>query len=98
MGLTRRQILWRVELPIALPAVFAGLRVAMVTVISLATIGAYVIDQGLGSPIFKAIGIDFTTEMVAAGALAVVLALGADAVLVLVQPALTAWARRSVAR
>ena len=98
MGLTRRQILWRVELPIALPAVFAGLRVAMVTVISLATIGAYVVDQGLGSPIFKAIGISFTTEMVAAGTLAVLLAFTADGLLVVAQRTLTPWAQRGVAR
>jgi osmoprotectant transport system permease protein len=76
----------------------AGLRIATVTVISLATIGAYVIDQGLGSPIFKAIGINFTTEMVAAGGLAVLLALSADGLLVVTQRALTPWARRGVAR
>ena len=98
MGFTRRQILWRVELPIALPAVFAGVRVAMVTVISLATIGAYVVDQGLGSPIFKAIGINFTTEIVAAGVLAILLAFSADGLLVLAQRTLTPWARRGVAR
>ena len=55
MGLTRRQVLWRVELPLALPAIVAGLRIATVTVISLATVAAFVDDEGLGAPIFAAL-------------------------------------------
>jgi osmoprotectant transport system permease protein len=94
MGLTRRQSLLRVELPIALPAIVAGVRIATVTVISLATVAAFVVDQGLGSPIFAALQENaFTTELIAAGALAVGLALAADALLVLAQRVLTPWAR-----
>ena len=55
MGMTRRQSLLRVELPLALPAIIAGLRIATVTVISLATVAAFVDDEGLGAPIFDAI-------------------------------------------
>lgn len=95
MGLTSRQILWRVELPLALPAIIAGLRIATVTVISLATIAAYIINQGLGAPIFSAIQEDlFKTELYAAGGLAIALALVADGVLVLGQRFATPWARR----
>jgi osmoprotectant transport system permease protein len=94
MGLTRRQSLLRVELPIALPAIVAGVRIATVTVISLATVAAFVVDQGLGSPIFAALQENaFKTELIAAGALAVGLALAADALLVLAQRVLTPWAR-----
>ena len=94
MGLTGRQILWRVELPLALPSIFAGLRIAVVTTISLATIAAFVIDEGLGQPIFIAIQDDiFKTELFVTAALAVGLALAADAILVLTQRALTPWAR-----
>jgi osmoprotectant transport system permease protein len=94
MGLTDRQILWRVEVPLALPAIFAGLRIATVTIISLATVAAFVIDEGLGKPIFDAIQSNtFKTEIFAAGGLAVALALLADAGLVLTQRALTPWAR-----
>jgi osmoprotectant transport system permease protein len=93
MGLSRRQMLWKVELPLAVPAIIAGLRVATVTTISLATIGAFIVDKGLGSPIFHALQSNFTTEQIAAGGLAVALALAADAVLVVTQRVLTPWAR-----
>jgi osmoprotectant transport system permease protein len=84
----------RVELPLALPAIIAGVRIATVTVISLATIASLVDDQGLGVPILSAISNDvFKTELIAAGVLAVALALSADALLVLLQRLLTPWAR-----
>ena len=99
MGLTDRQVLWRVEMPLALPAVMAGVRIATVTVISLATVAAFIIDEGLGGPIFRAIqsGV-FKTELIAAGLLAIGLALVADALLVLVQRLLTPWATTERAR
>jgi osmoprotectant transport system permease protein len=98
MGLTARQTFLRVELPLAAPAIFAGLRVVTVTVIGLATIAAYIIDEGLGKPIFDAIGTQFKTELLSASALAIALALVADAVLVLIQRLVTPWAgaRRAV--
>jgi osmoprotectant transport system permease protein len=94
MGLTEGQLLWRVRLPLALPAIVAGLRIATVTVISLATIAAYISVNSLGAPIFDAIqsGV-FKTEIIAAGALAIALALVADGALVILQRALTPWAR-----
>ena len=98
MGLTPRQVFLRVELPLAAPAIFAGLRVTTVTVIGLATIAAFIIDQGLGKPIFDAIGTQFKTELLAASALAIGLALAADALLVILQRLVTPWAtaRRAV--
>jgi osmoprotectant transport system permease protein len=93
MGLSDRQILWKVELPLAIPAIIAGLRVAAVTVISLATVAAFIVDKGLGSPIFHALQSNFTTELIAAGGLAVALALAADALLLLAQRLITPWAR-----
>jgi osmoprotectant transport system permease protein len=93
MGLTRRQILWRVELPLAVPAMMAGLRVAVVSTIALATVAAFVIPQGLGYPIFIALREAFKTEIIVAGGLAVLLALVADGLLVLAERALTPWAR-----
>ena len=68
MGLTRRQSLWRVELPLAVPAIIAGVRVATVTTISLATIAAFITPLGLGAPIFSAIQTGANTEFIAAGA------------------------------
>jgi osmoprotectant transport system permease protein len=93
MGLTQWQLLRRVELPLALPAIVAGIRIATVTTISLATVAAFIGVGGLGQPIFNAIQSGFKTEFVAAGLLAVLLALVADALLVLLQRVLTPWAR-----
>jgi osmoprotectant transport system permease protein len=93
MGMTERQLLWKVELPLALPAIFAGLRIATVTVISLATIAVFVVDEGLGDPIYTALQQTFSTELLAAGGLCVALALVADAILVLIQRAVSPWAR-----
>jgi osmoprotectant transport system permease protein len=97
MGLTETQTLWRVELPLALPAIVAGLRVAVVSTIALATVAAFVVSEGLGVPILGALRENFRTEILAAGALAVGLAILADALLVLAQRAVTPWAtaRRS---
>ncbi|MBD0281899.1 MAG: ABC transporter permease [Thermoleophilaceae bacterium] len=93
MGLTQWQLLRRVELPLALPAIMAGIRIATVTTISLATVAAFIGVGGLGQPIFNAIQSGFKTEFVAAGLMAVLLALVADGLLVLVQRLLTPWAR-----
>ena len=75
------------------PAMMAGLRVAVVSTIALATVAALVIPEGLGYPIFLALREAFKTEILAAGALAIGLALVADGLLVLLQRALTPWAR-----
>jgi osmoprotectant transport system permease protein len=95
MGLTRTQTLLRVELPLALPTIFAGLRIATVSTVSIATVAALVLPRGLGHPIFIALKQDlFKTEILAAGALAVALALTADSLLALAQRLLTPWSRR----
>ena len=93
MGFTQRQILWRVDLPLALPAIMAGIRIATVTIISLATVAAYIGVGGLGEPIFNAIQSGFKTQFVAAGILAVLLALVVDGLLVLAQRGLAPWER-----
>jgi osmoprotectant transport system permease protein len=93
MGLTPRQVLWRIELPLALPAIMAGIRIATVTIISLATVAAFIGVGGLGQPIFNAIQSGFKTQFVAAGVLAVLLALVVDGLLVLLQRALAPWMR-----
>ena len=95
MGLTRRQLLWHVELPLAVPAIIAGLRIAVVSTISIATIAAFLLPKGLGFPIFLALKepTPFKTEIYAAGLLAVGLALAADLTLVATRRALVRWAR-----
>jgi osmoprotectant transport system permease protein len=93
MGLTPRQTLWRVELPLAMPAIVAGVRVATVTTISLATIAAFITPLGLGAPIFNAIQSGANTEFVGASLLAIGLALVADALIVFTQRAVSPWTR-----
>jgi osmoprotectant transport system permease protein len=93
MGLTRRQILTQVELPLAVPAIMAGLRVATVTTISLATIAAFITPLGLGAPIFSAIQTGANTEFVGASLLAIALALLADVAIVALQRVVSPWTR-----
>jgi len=94
MGLSNWQSLLRVEVPLALPAIIAGLRIATVTVISLATVASLIDDEGLGAPILNAISNEvFKTELIVAGGLAVALALAADGILVITQRVLTPWTR-----
>jgi osmoprotectant transport system permease protein len=93
MGMSRGQILRRVELPLALPAIAAGVRIATVSTIALATVAAFVIPEGLGFPIFVALREFFKTELIATAVLAVGVALAADGLLLLAERALTPWAR-----
>jgi osmoprotectant transport system permease protein len=99
MGLTPRQILTRVELPLAVPVIISGLRVAVVSTISIATIAAFVGPYGLGNPIFLALKepTPFKTEIYTAGFLAVALALTCDAVLLILRRTLVPWASRRFA-
>jgi osmoprotectant transport system permease protein len=94
MGMGPMRSLLRVEIPLAMPAIIAGLRIATVTVISLATVAALIDNEGLGAPILAAISNEvFKTELIVAGAMAVALALAADGLLVLLQRRLTPWVR-----
>ncbi len=96
MGMDPERSLLRVELPLAMPAIIAGLRIATVTVISLATVASLIDNEGLGAPILTAISNEvFKTELIVAGAMAVGLALTADALLVITQRLLTPWTRAS---
>ena len=97
-GFTRTQTFLRVELPLATPTIMAGVRIATVSTISIATVAAFVLPQGLGYPLFIALRQDvFKTEIFAAGALAVALALTADGLLHLLERALTPWMRTGAA-
>jgi osmoprotectant transport system permease protein len=95
MGLTRRQVLARIELPLAVPAIIGGLRVAVVSTVSITTIASFVGGKGLGGPIFDALQAPtpFKTEIYSAGALVVALALASDFVLVCARRALVPWTR-----
>ncbi|HEY7131116.1 MAG TPA: ABC transporter permease [Candidatus Limnocylindrales bacterium] len=95
MGYTRRQRLLRVELPLAVPLMIAGVRLATVTTIGLATIVAVLGDQfgGLGQLITEGIQTFFPTKYLLGAVLSVGLAVGADVLLVRLERAITPWAQ-----
>lgn len=93
MGFGPARRLLRVELPIALPSIVAGVRVATVSTISLLTVAAYVGTGGFGQLIDQGFRADYRAKIVTACIACVLLALLADALLVLLQRALTPWTR-----
>ena len=99
MGYTDGQRLWRVELPIALPIIVAGLRIATVTTIGLVTIATLIGMGGLGYLIVN-IGVQrrFPTATITGVIIVVLLSTAVDLGLQLVQRRLTPWARAREAR
>jgi osmoprotectant transport system permease protein len=93
MGLTDRQLLWRVEIPLATPEIVAGLRIATVSTVALATLAVFVNGGGLGTEIYTAGNLTFKTGIVIAGTLAILLALAFDLALVGIQRRVTPWRR-----
>jgi osmoprotectant transport system permease protein len=91
MGFTDRQLLWRVELPLALPEIFAGLRVATTTNVGLAALAFYAGAGGLGQQILSDIA--FKSNVLVAGGMCVVLAFVLDLGLVGAQRLLLPWQR-----
>jgi osmoprotectant transport system permease protein len=91
MGLTPNQILWRVELPLAVPEILAGLRIAITTTVGLATLAFFAGAGGLGREIYA--DINFKSNVVTAGGLAVLLAAVMDVIVLIIQRLLTPWRR-----
>jgi osmoprotectant transport system permease protein len=96
MGYTGRQLFLEVEVPLALPVIVAGIRIATVTTIGLVTVTALIGQGGYGKFILSGLNRFFTTEIVVGAVLSVVLAVVADLALVGLERALTPWARRKV--
>jgi osmoprotectant transport system permease protein len=95
MGMTDRQLLWRVELPLALPEIIAGLRIATVSTVAISTLMVFANVNTLGAPLYQQI--DFKTNIVLAGALSILMAIGLDLLLLLAQRLLAPWRRPSMA-
>jgi len=93
MGYRRTARLLRVELPLALPAIFAGVRIATVSTIGLITITAIIGLGGLGQLIFEGLIDDFRTPLLMGTLLSILLALLADLTLAGVQRLAVPWAR-----
>jgi osmoprotectant transport system permease protein len=93
MGYTPRQILWRVEVPLAMPVIVAGVRIAAVTTVGLVTITALIGLGGFGHFILRGLREFFSTLTLLGSVLSVALALAVDATLLWVERRLTPWAR-----
>jgi osmoprotectant transport system permease protein len=91
MGLTERQVLWKVELPLAVPEILAGLRIAVTSTVGLATLAFFAGAGGLGKEIYA--DIQFKSNVVVAGGLAVLLAAVCDVVILTFQRLVTPWRR-----
>jgi osmoprotectant transport system permease protein len=95
MGMGNTRILVKVELPLAMPTIFAGLRVATVSTVALVTIGYLIGEGGLGNLIDEGFNNDFKAEVFWSSVLCVVIAVALDAALVLIQRLALPWARRA---
>jgi osmoprotectant transport system permease protein len=94
MGLSDQQLLWRVQAPLALPAVLAGLRIATVSTVGMVTVGALVGYGGYGTMILAGLNENFYHAKIATATIcAVALAVALDGLLLLVERHSTPWAR-----
>jgi osmoprotectant transport system permease protein len=91
MGFTNRQILWRVELPMAIPEIIAGLRVAVVSTIAIATLVVFINAGGLGTQMYGSGNLTFPTSIIVAMAIVMLMALAFDLVLLTIQRVTTPW-------
>ncbi len=93
MGMTRRQLLWRVELPLAIPEIIAGLRIATVSTVAIATLAIFAGAGGLGDVIYTQ-GLQndvFKTAIVIGSLIAILIAVCFDALYLLAQRAISPW-------
>jgi osmoprotectant transport system permease protein len=91
MGMTDRQLLWQVELPLALPEIIAGLRIATVSTVAISTLMVFANVNTLGQPLYQQI--DFKTNIVIAGTLSILMAIVLDLLLLVAQRLLAPWRR-----
>jgi osmoprotectant transport system permease protein len=93
MGYTPRARFWRMEVPLALPAIVAGVRIATVTTVGLVTVTAVIGLGGYGFFILRGLNTFFWTQLIVGVVLSVVLATILDLIFVGVQRWLTPWVR-----
>lgn len=93
LGFGPTRMLFRVELPLAVPVIMAGLRIATVSTVALTTVGAIVAYGGLGNLLLDGVTTNFKAEIMTASILCVLLAFALDAILLLIQRVATPWTR-----
>ena len=97
LGHSRTKLLWRIELPLAMPVIMAGLRIATVSTVALTTVGAIVSYGGLGHLLYNGVQNDFRAEVLAASLICVAIAVVLDLLLLAVQRLATPWAKEVAA-
>jgi osmoprotectant transport system permease protein len=97
MGLTDRQLLWKVEIPLAVPEIIGGLRIATVSTVALATLAVFAGGGGLGNGVLNEANLKFPTALVIALVIVVLMALACDVVLLTIQRMATPWRRAAKA-
>jgi len=98
MGMTPTSRLWNVELPLAMPFIITGLRIATVSTVGLVTVAAIIGQGGLGGLVFSGLRRAFWTPMTVGASLSIVLALMLDAIILGIGVRLTPWARQRSGR
>lgn len=93
MGMTQRQLLWRVEMPLAVPEIVAGLRIATVSTVAIATLAVFANGGGLGEQLVGS-NLTFKTNILVVAVLAIGMAIIFDALFLLAQRRLTRWQQR----
>jgi osmoprotectant transport system permease protein len=97
MGFTDRQVLWKVEVPLAIPEIIGGLRIATVSTVALATLAVFAGGGGLGNNVLNEANLKFPTALVIALVIVVAMALACDVVLLTIQRLATPWRRAAKA-
>jgi osmoprotectant transport system permease protein len=92
MGMSGRHLLWRVEVPLALPEIIGGLRIATVSTVAIATLAVFAGAGGLGTEIYPE-GLTFKTGIIVTGGIAILMAIGFDVVWLTAQRYLAPWRR-----
>jgi osmoprotectant transport system permease protein len=94
MGYTRRRLFWRIQVPLALPVIIAGVRIAAVTVVGLVTVTSLIGQGGYGAFILRGLGRNFATEILVGTALSILFAVAIDLTLLAVQRRTAPWLSR----
>lgn len=98
MGHDQRQLLWKVEIPLAVPVIIAGLRIALVTTIGLVTVTALVGQGGYGYFILRGLRLFHSTGVILGSVMSIALAVAADQLLLSLERRLTPWAAATRSR
>jgi osmoprotectant transport system permease protein len=94
MGYTPRKLFWKIQVPLALPVIIAGIRIAAVTVVGLVTVTSLIGQGGYGAFILRGLGRNFATEILVGTVLSILFAIIIDVILLAVQRRAAPWVRR----